>query len=53
MGFFICSLGTLYSACALVKQQGGVLLECVVLIELVELNGTAKLPVKCYSVLQY
>jgi hypothetical protein len=50
--FFLLSLGTLLSSCELVALRGGVVLGCVVLFELTELNGAARLPVKCFSLLQ-
>ena len=45
--------GTLLSSCQLVKQQGGDLLGCVVLVELTDLHGVDNLPVKCHSIIQY
>ncbi|XP_028391744.1 adenine phosphoribosyltransferase-like [Dendronephthya gigantea] len=44
--------GTLLTSCELVKKQGGSVLGCVVLFELTELKGAARLPVKCFSLLQ-
>ncbi|CAB4023134.1 adenine phosphoribosyltransferase [Paramuricea clavata] len=44
--------GTLLTSCKLVEQQEGIVLGCVVLFELTELNGAGRLPVKCFSLLQ-
>ena len=50
--FFLSCLGTLLASYQLVNQLGGVVLGCVVLFELTELNGAARLPCKCFSLLQ-
>ncbi|CAH3025801.1 unnamed protein product [Porites evermanni] len=45
--------GTLQAACKLVQQAGGEVLECVLLVELVELNGKSKVPAPCFSLVQF
>jgi len=45
--------GTLEAAVSLVRAAGASVLECLVVIELGELNGRAKLDCNVYSLLQY
>ena len=44
--------GTMLASYQLVKQLGGVVLGCVVLYELTELDGTARVPCECFSLLK-
>ena len=45
--------GTLQAACQLVREAGGEVLECVLIVELVELNGRSKVPAPCFSLVQF
>jgi len=45
--------GTLQAACQLVREAGGEVLECVLIIELLELNGRSKVPAPCFSLVQF
>jgi len=44
--------GTLAAACDLVTQLGGKVLECLVIVELVELEGRAKIPFPVHALLE-
>ena len=41
---FLLLSGTLKAACQLVQKAGGEVLQCVVIFDLVELNGKSKVP---------
>lgn len=45
--------GTLQAACQLVKDAGGEVLECVLIVELEELDGKSKVPAPCYCLLKF
>lgn len=45
--------GTMAGACELISQLDGNLLECMVIIELVALNGRSKVSVPLYTTYQY
>jgi adenine/guanine phosphoribosyltransferase-like PRPP-binding protein len=46
-------IGTLVAACNLVKTAGCEVKQCVVLVELEELNGQAKVPVPCHVLIKF
>eukprot|EP01137_Pigoraptor_chileana_P006542 Opistho-2@51029 len=45
--------GTMFAACSLVRKLGGQVIECMVVVELAELNGSQRLDVPTYSMLKY
>ena len=45
--------GTLKSTCQLVKSAGADVLECVVIVQLVDLNGKANVPSPCFALTQF
>ncbi|KAL9974922.1 hypothetical protein ACROYT_G012026 [Oculina patagonica] len=45
--------GTLQAACQLVREAGGEVLQCVLIVELLELNGRSKVPAPCFSLVQF
>lgn len=49
----IATGGTLQAACHLVREAGGEVLECVLLVELVELKGKDKVPAPCFTLVQF
>ncbi|KAL9974923.1 hypothetical protein ACROYT_G012027 [Oculina patagonica] len=44
---------TLQAACQLVHEAGGEVLQCVLIVELLELNGRSKVPAPCFSLVQF
>lgn len=45
--------GTLQAACQLVREAGGEVLECVLLVELEDLKGKDKVPAPCHSLVKF
>lgn len=45
--------GSLKAACELVKKSGGIVKECIVILELTALNGRSKLDSPVFSFIQY
>ena len=50
---FILFVGTMNAAEQLVEKIGGIVKECLVVIELVDLKGKEKLKNKLHSLIQY
>ena len=46
-------VGTLQAACHLVREAGGEVLECVLLVELEDLKGKDKVPSPCHSLVKF
>lgn len=45
--------GSLNAACELVKKSGGIVKECVVILELIKLKGREKVQAPVFSFIQY
>lgn len=45
--------GSLNAACQLITNAGGIVVECLIVIELLYLNGRNKVPAPVHSLLKY